>query len=111
MAELRGLGGVSDELKKRNGRLLAISVDPQAESRKVVKNLGLDFALLADIDRQVITSYGLVHPGGGMDGSDIAVPAHLLIESSGNIAWRYKAKLIQARPDPQDVLRAIAALN
>ena len=111
MAELRGLGGVSDELKKRNGRLLAISTDAPEDSRKVVKRLGLDFPILADVDRQVVKSYGLLHQGGSPDGSDMAVPAHVLIDTSGKIAWRYRAKRIQDRPDPQDVLRAIAALK
>lgn len=77
----------------------------------MVKRMGLDYAILADVDGEVVKRYGVLHPGGAMDGSDIASPAHVLIDRSGRIAWRYKARLIQVRPDPADILSAIAALN
>ena len=111
MAELRGLGEVNAELKRRGGRLWAISVDSPRKSREVVNRNKLEFPILADIDRKVIAAFGLVHEGAGPHGRDIALPAHVLIDRQGRIAWRHVAKRIQDRPNPKDVLEQIRALD
>ncbi len=107
VAELRGLGAVDQELKKRGGRLWAISVDPPRDSLQVVERLGLSFPILADTERQVIQSYGVVHAGGAPDGGDMAIPALFLINGEGRIVWRRVAKRAQDRPDPRLVIEAI----
>lgn len=111
MAELVGLRDVSDELGRRGGRLLAISVDAPEDSAKVVKKHNLPFPILADVDRKAIAAYGLVHHGGGLKKEDVAIPAHVLIERGGKIAWRYVARKIQDRPYPSTVLAEIQKLR
>ncbi len=110
-AELRGLGAVNDALIQRGGRVLAVAVDPPAKSRRVVKNNALQFSILSDADRSVIEAYGLVHAGGAPDGGDIAIPAHVLIDRDGRIAWRHVAQRVTLRPRVEDILAAIAALD
>ena len=111
VAELVGLREVSEELKRRGGRLLTVSVDRPEESARVVKGRNLPFPILADVDRKVLTDYGLVHKGGGPNKSDVAIPAHVLIDRGGRVAWRYLAKRIQDRPYPAAILEEIRKLN
>lgn len=109
-SELRGLGAIHDELAARGGGVLAISVDEPQLSAGVVRDEGLRFPILCDTERDVLRRYGLVHAGGAPDGSDVAVPALLLVRGDGSIAWRHVARLIQDRADPADVLAAVRGL-
>lgn len=99
------------ELTRQGGQLWAVAVDPPDQARKVAEKIGLGFDILCDTDRQLINAFGLVHRGGGLDGGDIAVPAHVLIDQTGRIAWRHVARKIQDRPDPKDDLLAIKELK
>jgi peroxiredoxin len=90
---------------------LAIAVDPPDKAREVVERNRLDFPILCDTEREVITDYGLVHRGGGPDGSDIAVPAHILIDGQGRVVWRFVARRVEDRPHPNDVIEAVQALR
>ena len=110
MAELRGLGEVYEELERQGGRLLAIAVDPPAQARRVVEKNRLEFPVLCDTDRKVLLAYGLVHQGGGPDGSDIAVPAHVLIDRDGQVVRRFVSHRIQERLASDDVLRVLRML-
>src|SRR5262245_58338904 len=110
MAELRGLGAVHEELARRGGMLLAISVDPPDRNRIVVEKNTLPFPILADVDRAVTRAYGVVHEKGGPDGSDVPLPAQFLIDRDGKVAWRRVATKIHDRPDPAEVQRHIRAL-
>ena len=110
-AELRGLGEVNRELQSQGGRLLAISVDPPATSKDVVERNGLDFPILSDADRTVTRAYGLLHEGGARDGSDIAIPAHVLIDRHGRIVSTFVSKRIQARLSPKRVLATVQKLR
>ena len=97
-------------MRAKGGRVLAISVDPPELSRAVVEEDGLAFSILADTDRAVIESYGLVHAGGGPEGTDIALPAQLLVAPDGRIAWSHVARRIQDRASPAQTLEAIERL-
>ncbi len=79
-SELRGLGAIREELDQLGVRLFAVSVDSQEDARRLAIREGLRFPILCDTEREVIGAYGLRHEGGGLDGSDIAIPAHVLID-------------------------------
>ena len=111
LAELRGLGEVSKELQSQGGRLLAVSVDPPAISKGVVERNALDFAILGDTNREVVRAYGLLHESGARDGSDIAIPAHVLIDRHGRIVSTFVSKRIQDRLHPRDTLSSILRLR
>lgn len=98
-------------MQRRGGRLIAVSVDKPEDSARVVEQKKLPFSILADVDRKVITAYGLVHKGGGPHHEDIAIPAHLLIARGGSIAWRHLPRRIQDRPYPATVLDEIRKLK
>ncbi len=91
--------------------MLAICTDAPSDSKRVVEKYKLNFSILADDKGDVIRQYGLFHAGGSPKGGDIAVPAHVLIDSSGKIAWRRKSEKIQDRPDPTEIRAAIEALK
>lgn len=110
MAELGELGDVQAELERRGGTILAVSVDPPAESNRMVKGRKFRFPVLADVDRTVIREYGVLHAQGGPGKSDIALPAQFLVERDGRIVWRHVAEKIQDRPDPEDVLAEVRRL-
>ncbi len=110
MSELRGLGAINDELEKVGGQVLALSVDaPDRSKRDVVRKHKLEFDVLSDPDREVITRYGLMHTDAGMSG-DIAVPANILVDRDGRIVWRYTPNRIQERLDPADVMTEVQRL-
>jgi peroxiredoxin len=70
----------------------------------------LGFPLLADPECAAIRAYGLLHAGAGPGGTDISIPAHLLVRRDGSIAWSFVAQRINDRPAPAAVARAIDAL-
>jgi peroxiredoxin len=111
MAELRGLGEINAELEKRGGQLLAIAVDPPKDAANVVEKNNLPFPVLCDTERKVIQAYSLVHPGAGPGGSDVAMPAHILIDQSGKIRWKYVAHRVHERPYPEEILEQIRKLE
>jgi peroxiredoxin len=90
-------------------KLVAVSVDAPQRSREVVKRWGLPFPILADERRSVTRGLGLLHRGGGLEGSDISLPAHVLIDSERRIRWRYVADRIQNRLATEHVLDHIRA--
>jgi len=107
MAELVGLRDVHRELEARRGQVVVVSSDSPQDSGDVALRYDLAFHLLSDGQRAVIRAYGLMHPRGSPDGTDIAIPAQFLIDRDGTILWRHVARRIQDRPDPADVIRVI----
>jgi len=87
-----------------------VAVDPPEAARAVVEEEGLPFPILCDTDRRVVEAYGVLHPGAGPGGSDVAIPSHFLVRRDGTVAWRFFAERIQDRPSPERVLEAVAAL-
>lgn len=92
---------MAEAVKAAGGQTFALSVDGPEESRAVVERYRLPFPILCDTKREVLQAYSLVHEGGGPGGSDVAVPAHLLIDREGHVVWRHVAKRVQDRPDPK----------
>lgn len=102
--ELRGFEAINDELAAMGVTLVAISVDSPERSREVVERDGLAFSILADERFDVIEPLGLVHRGGGPGGSNIAIPAHVLVDADGRVLWKYVSDRVQNRLAPRDVL-------
>lgn len=76
----------------------------------MVERNKLSFPILADESRTVLKQFGLLHAGAGPGGSDIAIPAHILIDRGGAIRWTRVSSLVQDRPDPKEVLEQIQKL-
>ena len=106
-SELRGLGGVQDQLQKRGGGLLAISVDPVKQNKQLAESQQLSFQVLSDPGARLIREYGLLHQGLGLGEMGIAVPAQFLLDQDRHILWRHVAHRVTNRSDPGVVLRVI----
>lgn len=106
-SELRGLGAIEEELETLGVRLLGVSVDAQHDARRLVVRERLNFPILCDTERKVIGAYGLVHKGGGLDGSDIAIPALVLVGPDGRILYRHVSTRTQDRLDPQRLVAIV----
>ncbi len=63
---------------------------------------GFPFVLLCDTDKEVIHQFGLVDSNSPM--GVIALPATLIMDSSGSIKWIYKSRVISERPSVEDIL-------
>jgi peroxiredoxin len=79
--------------------LVAISVDPAADSAKLAADLGLHFPLLADADLRVASAYGVA-----MKGRDIAVPSVFVVRRDRSIAWSKVGEDMTDRPSASEVL-------
>ncbi len=65
------------------------------------------FTILSDPGARVIRSYGLVHPGGGMDGGDIALDTVLLVDTDGRERWRLVSETLPDLPTAEEILRRV----
>ena len=90
--------------------MLAISPDPNARSQKLAEGLRVNYRFLADTDLVVTRRLGLIHRGGGAEGSDVPRPATIVIDRQGIARWTLFADNVQVRPDAREVLRAVRAL-
>ena len=79
--------------------MAAISVDEQAESEKLARELAIPFPLLRDDHLEVATAYGVA-----MEGRDIAVPAVFVIQRDGRIFWKKVGESIRDRPTPAEII-------
>lgn len=111
MTELVGLRAVNEELQRRGGRVLAVSVDPPSRSREVVQNRKLGFSILADESGDTLRKYGLLHEGGGPGKKDVALPAHVLVARDRQILWKRQSARVQDRPNPEDLEALVRGLR
>jgi peroxiredoxin len=65
------------------------------------------FIILSDPGAQVITSYGLLHRGAGMNGQDIALDTTLLVDVDGRERWRHVSQTLLDVPSTEEVLMRI----
>lgn len=91
------------EFDRRGIRIAAISVDPPETNHRHRKKLGLTFPLLSDTTRETITRYNLLHPGAGPDGTDVSLPAEILVDSTGAIRWVNLTESATVRLTPEEV--------
>lgn len=87
--------------------MVAVSVDAVADNRRLVDSLGLEFPVLSDRSLAVISTYGLVHRGAGIRGSDIARPATFLVGPDGVVRWRHLPDNWRIRVRPGELISAI----
>lgn len=90
--------------------LVAISVDPPEKTRAMLAGRAeageaLTFPVLCDPTRAAVEAYG-VHDRA----HDIALPATVILDRQGRVAWKYVGESIVDRPDEAAVLEALRAL-
>jgi peroxiredoxin len=82
--------------------MVAISVDPAADSSRLAADLGLHFPLLSDPDLLVASAYGVA-----MKGRDIAVPSVFVVGRDRTITWRQVGEDMTDRPSSGEVLEQV----
>ena len=55
----------------------------------------------------MITSYGLLHRGAGMNGQDIALDTTLLVDVDGRERWRHVSQTLLDVPTTDEILKGI----
>lgn len=110
-SELRSFQEYLKDFEARGVRIVAISVDPPDVTQKVREKKGYTYLFLSDSKREVIRRWDLVHPHGGIDGSDIARPAEFLIDPSGTIRWVNLTEDYRVRVSAKEVLKALDELH
>jgi peroxiredoxin len=90
---------------------VTISVDTPEESAKLAKVAGYKFTMLSDQKREAITTYDLVHKGGGPAGEDISRPAEFLLDSTGTVRWRMLTENYWRRATPEQIMEAAKVLQ
>ena len=104
---MRGFEKRIAEFHQRGVEVAAISVDSNAESRKLCQSQGYTFPFLSDPNAEVIRRYGVLHPKAGEKGQDIARPAEFLVDSTGTVRWVNLTGDIRVRARPGEALAAI----
>ncbi len=110
-SELRSFEKRLADFRARHVQIVAISADSSAESHKLREDKGYSFLFLSDPTAQVIRSYGVLHPGSGDGGRDIARPAEFLVDVAGSVRWVNLTDDLRVRARPQIVLEAIDYLQ
>ena len=91
--------------------MVAISVDSVEQSRRTSDRLGLEYRVLSDADATAIAAYGVLHPGGGVGGPDIARPATFVVGPDGVVVWRDLTENYRIRPRPDRIIEVIEGLR
>jgi peroxiredoxin len=111
VAELQGLGAALSEAEKAGVEIVAVSPDPNERSQQLAERLHLGYRFVSDPDLAVTRRYGLIHKGGGANGEDVPRPTTVVLDRDGVVRWLWVGDNFQVRPDPNDVLRAVRALE
>jgi peroxiredoxin len=106
--QLREFARHKKEFDSANTRLVAISVDDREHALLVwEKVVNRQFNILSDLGATVIRSYGVLHPGAGMEGQDIALDTTLLVDVDGRERWRRVSETLPDLPTAEQVLARI----
>ena len=73
------------EIKAAGAGLVAISVDKPEESQAFKQSLNLPFLLLSDVERKVVSEWGLLNTG---EHGGIAYPATWVIDQTRTVRFR-----------------------
>ncbi len=104
---MRGFQDRLNEFNARGVRLAAISVDSPAVNRGHCAKQGYTYTFLSDAGAEVIRRYGLLHPRGGAEGSDVARPAEFLVDPDGVVRWVNLTEDYRVRARADEVLQLV----
>jgi len=104
--QLVGFARQSEEFERRGTQVAAISVDPMENSTEMVGKLMLPFPLLSDPRGGLTKRYGLWN-----EEENVAVPAIVVVDRSGEIRYLYTGTDVADRPGNEDVFAALDDLE
>jgi peroxiredoxin len=108
MKQLREFAQRKADFDAANARVIGVSIDDEAHSRKVLDDVAHhDVVILSDPDAKVIREYGLLHPKGHA-GEDIALRATLVVDEDGREVYR---RVSSSVPDVRSADEVLAELK
>ena len=78
------LQGDYETISGLNAEILAVSVDDLSGASYVVENLGLDFPILYNYEKDVVQDYGVYNSSTGY-----ANPSVFIVDAEGVIRWEF----------------------
>lgn len=96
--------------------VFAGSVDSPAESAPIQDRVGDKITILCDIPTALLEAIGVCDERGapwydrllfGAARREISMPAAIVIDEAGRVAYAYRSKRVDARPQPADILAAL----
>ena len=106
MIELGQLEAHHDEFAKRQTCVVAVSVDGLDDSKKT-KEKYPHLTVVADPDHRLIDAAGVVHPGAGMHGEDVAAPTTILVDKHGVVRFLFRPTNVGSRLSAREVLAKV----
>ena len=94
-------------IKDLQAEVLAVSVDDLTQAGYVVDRLGLEFPIMYDPQADVVKRYGVFN----LLNDGLATPATFLIDTQGNIRWKYVGVNISDRPSTKSIFRQLKKLR
>lgn len=104
------------EEQRRTTELLAVSVDDHEKQQMMIDRISMedgilpDYPLLSDPDHRVIDRYGLYNPDESRR-RPVPHPTTLVIDRRGVIRWKFVELNYRIRPELDDIVAAVNALD
>ena len=99
------------KLNDSNSTVLGISVDSPWANAEFARKYNLEFTLLSDVDRKVVTAYDATFVGlGGIEGYVSANRVVIVIDKEGVVQHRWVAETPGVEPDYDAVVAFAASL-
>jgi len=76
----------------------------------MVEAHGFTFPILSDTELAAIDAFGVRHPGGSIEGGDIARPADFVLDRDGRVVWRNIPDNWRVRTRPEEILERLRAI-
>lgn len=110
-AELCAFQASMSRLNDASAQVLAISVDGPHPNAAFAAQNGIEFPILSDINREVVTTYGIAFENFGVPGNTVATRSVFVIDKQGTIRWSWLAPNPGVQPDYDEVLSVVAGLD
>lgn len=110
--EMCALRDQSGELDSLNAQVVAISVDPPFRQKAWANANNLNFPVLSDFNREVVTQYDVAFPNlGGLQGYVAANRAVFIVDRHGVLRYRWLAPSPADEPNYEEVRQALLQLS
>ena len=111
MKQLVRLRDKHAEITAAGGALLAISVDTPDKTQGMLdmlkqKEMALPFPVVCDPTKATVKAHGVYDHA-----HDIALPAILILDKAGKVAWKYVGESVFDRPEEAELVATLTRLK
>ena len=109
--EMCALRDRTDQFSSLNAQVLGISVDPPFAQKAWADANNLNFPVLCDFNRQVVSQYDVALPNlAGLQGYTVANRAVFVVDREGVVRYKWLAPSPANEPDYEELRQALAQL-